>query len=88
MPLRVIVHIHNEDPFVAEVDELPDPKDNFVLLHNPRRRDGKELTFITEGATGFIYPWSRITFIEILDGAAPHENIVGFFREDHRASRM
>ncbi|MBX6341963.1 MAG: hypothetical protein IRY97_05850, partial [Thermomicrobiaceae bacterium] len=55
MAYRVIVHIHNEDPFLAEIDEMPDPKDNFVVLKNPRRRDGKALTFVTDGATAFIY---------------------------------
>lgn len=87
MPLRVVVHLHNEDPFVAELDAMPDPKDNFVVLRNPRRRDGKALSFVTDGATSFLYPWTRITFIEILDGAGTPESIVGFFREDARLLR-
>ncbi|HUZ02152.1 MAG TPA: hypothetical protein VMU89_17530 [Thermomicrobiaceae bacterium] len=87
MAVRVIVHIHNEDPFVAEVDALPDPSDNFVMLRNPRRKDGKSLTFVTTGATAFLYPWSRVSFIEVMDGTATHENIVGFFRDDSRGSR-
>ncbi|HET9014109.1 MAG TPA: hypothetical protein VFN57_00825 [Thermomicrobiaceae bacterium] len=87
MALRVIVHIHNEDPFVAEVDAVPEPTDNFVLLRNPRRRDGKSLSFVTNGATAFIYPWSRVSFIEVMDGAAGHENIVGFFRDESRGAR-
>ena len=41
MPIRVIVHIHNEDPFLAEVEDLPDPHDNFVRIRNPRKRDGR-----------------------------------------------
>lgn len=87
MALKVVVHIHNEDPFVAEIDEMPDPRDNFVLLRSPRKRDGKELTFVTDGAMAFIYPWTRISFMEILDGAASHESIVGFFRDDGRTAR-
>lgn len=89
MAIRVIVHIHNEDPFVAEMDEMPDPKDNFILLRNPRKRDGKALTFVTDGATAFLYPWNRISFLEVLDGVAGrgHESIVGFFREDQRTIR-
>ena len=87
MAVRVIVHIHNEDPFVAEVDALPDPRDNFVTLRNPRRKDGKSLSFITTGATAFLYPWSRVSFIEVLDGTTSHENIVGFFRDDARGAR-
>lgn len=84
MSIRVVVHVYNDDPFVAEMDELPDPKDNFVLLRNPRRRDGKALNLLTEGATAFLYPWTRITFIEVLEGTSAQESIVGFFREDAR----
>lgn len=87
MAIRVVVHLHNEDPFVAEIDAMPDAKDNFMLLRNPRRRDGKALTFVTDGATAFLYPWSRISFVEVLDGAGGPEAIVGFFREDHRGAR-
>lgn len=87
MALRIVVHIHNEDPFVAEIDQMPDPKDNFIMVRNPRKRDGKAMTLMSTGATSFIYPWSRISFIEVLDGAADRENIVGFFREDNRAMR-
>lgn len=84
MAVRVIVHVHNEDPFVADIDELPKPEDNFVVLRNPKRRDGKSLTYITDGATAFIFPWSRITFIEVMDGASSKDSVVGFFREDNR----
>ncbi|ACZ38682.1 hypothetical protein [Sphaerobacter thermophilus] len=87
MSIRVVVHLHNEEPFVAEMEEMPDPKDNFVVLRNPRSRDGRSLTFVTDGATAFLYPWTRITFIEIIDGAGSQESIVGFFREDSRANR-
>ncbi len=85
MPIRVIVHIHNEDPFLAEVEDLPDPQDNFVRIRNPRKRDGKALSFITNGATSFLYPWSRISFIEVMDETqSSSESIVGFFREEGR----
>jgi hypothetical protein len=83
MTYRVVVHIHNEDPFLAEMDAMPDPRDNFVVLRNPRRRDGRSLTFVTEGATHFLYPWSRISFIEVLEsGPAPGQRLLTFFRED------
>jgi hypothetical protein len=87
MSLRVVVHIHNEDPFLAEVDDLPDPKDNFVAIRNPRKRDGKALSFVTNGATSFLYPWSRISFIEVLDEAQTRDSVVGFFREEGRVGR-
>jgi hypothetical protein len=88
--IQVVVHINNEDPFVAEMDELPDPNHNFVAFSRPRRRDGKALTFITDGATSFLYPWNRISFIEIIGGESDgrSEAVVGFFREDGRGARQ
>ncbi|HET7037809.1 MAG TPA: hypothetical protein VFI42_19195 [Thermomicrobiaceae bacterium] len=87
MALQVVVHIHNEDPFVAEMEHLPDPKDNFVAISRPRRRDGKSLSFITDGMTSMLYPWSRIAFIEVIGGERDGnaEGVVSFFREDSRA---
>ncbi len=87
MAVRVVIHVFNEDPFLAEVDEIPKPNDNFMVLRNPRKRDGKSLSFITNGATSFIYPWTRISFVEVLDETQGTDSVVGFFREDGRAGR-
>jgi hypothetical protein len=81
MAETIIVHFSNEDPIVAEVEALPEPSDNFVRLTNPRRRDGKALYYVTEGATAFIFPMHRITFIEIMAAEDDETEIVGFFRE-------
>lgn len=80
MTLEVIIHLHNEDPIVAELDELPDPTHQSVVLTNPRRRDGRPLHYVTEGASAFIFPWTRISFIEIMDREEARE-VVEFFRE-------
>jgi hypothetical protein len=78
--MEVIVHLLNEDPILAEIDSLPDPTHQSVYLTNPRRRDGRPVHYVTEGATGFIFPWSRITFIEIME-MEKEEKVVEFFRE-------
>ncbi len=80
MPYEVIIHLHNEDPVLAEMDTLPDPTHQCVFLVNPRRRDGRSLHYVTEGATSFIFPWSRITFIEVMESEEDKE-VVEFFRE-------
>ncbi len=80
MPYEVIIHLQNEDPVVAEMDSLPDPTHQCVFLVNPRRRDGRSLHYVTEGATSFIFPWSRITFIEVMESEEDKE-VVEFFRE-------
>jgi hypothetical protein len=42
MPLA-LVHVKNEDPIVAELDEVPSATDTLIILKNPRRRDGKDI---------------------------------------------
>ena len=80
MPYEVILHLQNEDPVLAEMDSLPDPNHQCVFIVNPRRRDGRSLHYVTEGATSFIFPWSRITFIEVMQSEEDKE-VVEFFRE-------
>ncbi|MCM8746681.1 hypothetical protein NET03_09080 [Thermomicrobium sp. CFH 73360] len=87
--LRVIVHVMNDDPFVAEIDDLPDPRDSYLVLRNPRRRDGKRLPTIADGVTTILYPWHRITFIELLDTerSPAGEELLTIFRDDPATSR-
>ena len=80
MAYEVILHLHNEDPVLAEMDSLPDPTHQCVFIVNPRRRDGRSLHYVTEGASSFIFPWSRITFIEVMESEEDRE-VVEFFRE-------
>jgi hypothetical protein len=80
MSIEVIIHLHNEDPIIAEVEQLPDPTHQSLTIMNPRRRDGRPVHYVTEGARAFIFPWTRITFVEIMDGEEAEE-VVEFFRE-------
>jgi hypothetical protein len=76
----VVVHLMNEDPFVAEVDELPGPTDQMVTLTNPRRRDGKPLHYIENQTISVIFPWHRISFIEVRPEEEMHGEVDLFFR--------
>ena len=78
--MEVIVHMLNEDPILADMEELPDPAHQSIYVTNPRRRDGRRVHYVTEGATGFIFPMTRITFIEIME-TEKAEDLVEFFRE-------
>ena len=80
MALEVIIHLHNEDPIVAEMEALPDPVDQCIVITNPRRRDGRSLHYVTEGASAFIFPWTRISFIEVMATEEARE-VIEFFRE-------
>jgi hypothetical protein len=80
MPYTLILHLGNQPPVVGEVDELPKPTDNLIILSNPRTREGKDLSYIEPNVTRVIWPVSAITLIEILE-AEEEEEIIGFVRE-------
>lgn len=83
MSKRVVLHLSGEDPILAEMAALPGPTDQFVTVRNPRKRDGKALNYLTEGATSFLFPLARVTFIEVLDEEEQSSgSMVAFFRED------
>jgi hypothetical protein len=79
MPL-VLVHVKNEDPILAEIDELPDSRDTLIVLNHPRRRDGKDIHYLDTTAQTVVFPYERINFVEILPGQE-EEEIISFVRE-------
>ncbi len=81
MAYTVILHIQNEDPLLAEMDDLPKPADMFVLVSNIRKRDGSRVNNIDMEAERFMYPWTRVNFIEVLASEAERAKVMKFFRE-------
>lgn len=65
MPISIIIHIANEDPIVAEIEQLPGPTDTSITVQNPRRRDGKEIHYLQRDVTTVIWPIDKLNFIEI-----------------------
>ncbi len=78
--ISVLVHIANEDAVECELEEFPDAGSLFVTLHNPRRRDGKDLHYLDEDVTTILVPWWRVNFIQIMPSAGAEE-VIGFVRE-------
>jgi hypothetical protein len=77
----IVAHCTNEDPFLAEVTELPKANDNCVEFFNPRYRDGKPLRYASPGMSSIIYPFHRVSFIEVLANEEERAQVVEFFRE-------
>jgi hypothetical protein len=77
----VIIHVLNEDPIYAEVEDLPKPTDQYLEFTNPRRRDGKSIPYVTQGAKSFLFPWHRLSFVEVMT-TEERQEIIEFFRED------
>jgi hypothetical protein len=92
MSMVAIVHLMGEDAILADMDELPDPSHNYLVLRNIRKKDGKPLSYVDDEATAFLYSWNRISFIEMM-GEIPSTasrgestkpagtTVFGFFRE-------
>jgi hypothetical protein len=81
MSKLVILHIHNSEPILGEIDELPAPTDNIITVHNPRHIDGKDVDYIQDQVATVIWPLEKINFIEIMPGEDDDEDIIGFVRE-------
>ncbi len=80
MPISIILHLEDTDPVVGEIEELPSPTDQFIMVSNPRKLDGKDLHYLAVGVVQVIWPMQRINFIELMP-TEEDEQIIGFVRE-------
>jgi hypothetical protein len=81
MARTVIIHLLNQDPIVADMEMLPNENSAFVTFTNPRLRDDKNVAWATPGARSFIFPWSRINFIEVMTSREEESSVVKPFRD-------
>jgi len=79
---RVIVHLLNEDPIVAELERMPDPGDTIITLFDPHRGDGKPISYLRDGSTAVVFPMHRVSSIEIFTEDRAKEEEITFYRED------
>jgi len=80
MAYTVLIHISGEEPITGEVEELPKPADNLLIVTSPRRRDGKDIHYIDSRAVKVIWPMTKVSFLEVL-GGEESEQIISFVRE-------
>ena len=80
MAHTVIIHISSEEPIVGELEQLPAANDTVITIHNPRRRDGKDVQNLSSDAITVIWPVNQILFMEVMPGEG-EERIIGFVRE-------
>jgi len=81
MAFTALLHIANSDPILAEMDEMPDTSTTYVVCTNARARDGKALHYIDQEAVRFLFPWHRVTFIEIYPSDEDRAEVETFFRD-------
>ena len=82
MAKTVVLHILGEDPVLADLDQEPQPTDAYIKVSNLRKRDGKDVNYISPGVQSVIFPWSRITFIEFMVDEDERGKVIDFFRLD------
>ncbi len=80
MAYTVIIHMLNDQPLLADMEELPDPNSQALHCTNLRQKDGKDVGHVDMRAASFLIPWHRITLVELIGGEEETE-IVGFVRE-------
>jgi len=80
MPHTLLFHIHDDDPIVGEVDELPGVADQMITVSNPRRKDGKDVPYLEPNVVAIIMPLHRITYIEIIPNEM-EEEIISFVKD-------
>ncbi len=76
----VYVHVSDGEAIMAEVAELPDPTHQFLTLVNPRKRDGKDFSYLMEEVTQVMIPWWRINYVEIMP-TGEEEEVMTFIRD-------
>lgn len=80
MSYTVLVHLLNEEPIVAEIERLPEPSDQVLIVTNVRRRDGQEVPYLLPEASTVIFPWARIQCVEVMPSPVD-EQVISFIRE-------
>jgi hypothetical protein len=76
----VLLHLQDEELILGEIDQLPNPTDQFMILHRPRQQDGSKLAQLQENVPTILIPWHQITYVQLLPGSGI-DKVIGFGRE-------
>jgi hypothetical protein len=76
----VLIHVVGEESIVGEIEAIPEPTDQVLIVNNLRLRDGRDVSYLLPETDTVVYPWTRIHCVEILP-SEEEEEIVSFIRE-------
>ena len=76
----VLIHIVGEESVVGEIESIPEPSDQVLIVNNLRLRDGRDVSYLLPETDTVVYPWTRIHCVEILP-SEEEEEIISFVRE-------
>jgi len=80
MAHTVLIHLLNDEPVVGEVDKLPEPVDQVLIVSGVRKLDGQPVPFVQPNVSTVIFPWARIQCVELMVSEA-EEEIISFIKE-------
>jgi hypothetical protein len=67
---NAVIHLHNDQPLVADLFELPEPGDVGLRCTNLRSLNGQRPVFADDKASVFFFPYLHIRFVEIPPASA------------------
>jgi hypothetical protein len=66
---NAVIHLHNEQPVLADLYALPAATDVALLCTNLRMQNGKRPVFADHSESVFLFPLLHIRFVEIAPGS-------------------
>jgi hypothetical protein len=82
---RVLVHVLNEDPFVADLEAMPAANATYIYFTNPRTREGRPVAWNTGANKGFLFPLARVARIEFMVSDKDRWDLEFFARDDSKS---
>lgn len=79
MRQSVLLHLTDETQILGEVDQLPKPSDQFMIIHKPQQKDGSKLAFMEDNGPTLLIPWHQIAYVQLLPKSGIDE-VIGFVR--------
>ncbi len=64
-----VLHLLNEQPFMADLFEMPTARDVGLLCTNVRTLDGRRPVFVDHIESVFFFPYLNLRFLEIKPGS-------------------
>ena len=71
--IRAVVHLLNDQPVVADLEEAPKPGDLNLICTNVRTLEGRRPVFVDRSDSTFVFPYVAIRFVEIPSGEVAPE---------------
>jgi len=62
---NVVIHLHNEQPMMADLFALPAATDVALVCTNLRSMNGTRPVFIDDTASYFVFPFVHVRFLEV-----------------------